>query len=326
MSQSLSSKVPVPDQSGAAPGPALGELFRSLTGLRDNPLLFIQESIQRYGDFVHFRIGGLNGFLLNKPDAIQQVLQDNNRSYSKDTFQYTALAGVTGKGLLTSDGDSWLRHRRLMQPSFHRQRIAGFGPQMVESTAAMLQAWEAPAKSGQVVDIDQAMMRLALEILGKALLGVDLSRDAPALTAAVITVLDAIVGQVKSPPGVPAFIPTPANRRFKAAMRTLDQAVYAIIAAHQRDEFKGSGDLLATMIQAREENGGPALDAQALRDEVITLLIAGHEKPKSCSYYSPIVFNRGTPRCADHSRRPERAGHLVGCVCRDGNLRGLFCS
>jgi cytochrome P450 len=277
MNQPSAAPSPASGASGKAPGPALSEFVRSLPGLRENPLQFVQDAADRYGDIVHYRLGGLNGFLLNRPEAIQHVLQDNNRNYSKETFQYAALARVTGQGLLTSDGNAWLSHRRLMQPAFHRQRLAGFGPLMVETTHSLLQAWEEPAAQGQVVDVDQAMMRLALEILGKALLGVDLSRQAPALTGAVLAVLDHIVGQVKSPPGIPAFIPTPANRQFRSAMRILERAVYEIIAAHQGGEMKDADDLLSNLIRAREDGGKSALDSRALRDEVITLLIAGHE-------------------------------------------------
>lgn len=275
-----------------APGPALGVFLRSLPGLRTNPLKFIQDAANQYGDVVQFRVGGLNGFLLNHPAAIQHVLQDNNRNYSKDTIQYNALAVVTGNGLLTSDGDLWLHHRRLMQPAFHRQRIYSFGPLMTEAAARMLPGWQAAADLGQSVDIDQAMMRLALEILGKALMGVDLSSAAPALTAAVITVLDHVVGQVKSPPAVPNFIPTHANRRFRAAMHTLDQAVFEIIAAHQQKSPSGPDDLLSLMLQAGGGGSLPAMDARQLRDEVITILIAGHETVASALTWTCYLLSQ----------------------------------
>jgi cytochrome P450 len=157
---------------------------------------------------------------------------------------------------------------------------------MTEAAAKMLLDWQAAADAGRPVDIDQAMMRLALEILGKALMGVDLSRGAPALTAAVITVLDHIVGQVKSPPAVPNFIPTPANRRFRAALRTLDQAVFDIIAAHQRKGASGPEDLLSMMLQAGEMN------ARQLRDEVITILIAGHETVASALTWACYLLSQ----------------------------------
>jgi cytochrome P450 len=257
----------------AAPGPDLGTLLRSLPGLRANPLQFLQDAANRYGDVTRFQIGGLGAFLVNHPEAIQRVLQDNARNYSKDTFQYNSLATVTGRGLLTSDGEFWLRQRRLVQPAFHRQRIAGFGPLITSAAGRLVQSWEISGMGW--VDVDQAMMRLALEILGKALLGVDLSGEAPALTAAVLTVLDHVVGQVKSPPGAPGFIPTSQNRRFRAAMHTLDQAVADIVENHRRSGSP-QGDLLSLLMQAGE-GGNSAMDSRQLRDELVTILIAGHE-------------------------------------------------
>jgi cytochrome P450 len=250
--------------------------LRSLQSLRENPLTFLQNSAEKYGDIVQFRLGGLHAFLLNKPEYIQHVLQTNNHNYSKDTLQYNALAAITGRGLLTSDGELWLRQRRRMQPAFHRERTLSFGPLMVDAAVNMLEGWEAAAASGQVVDLDQELMRLTLEILGKALLGVDLSREAPTLTAAVTIALDHIVNQLKSPRLLPGFIPTRANRQFQQAIRTLNQAVQEIIDKHVPGATETS-DLLSLLITAGEKADGPGMDARQLRDEVITILIAGHE-------------------------------------------------
>ncbi len=276
----------------AAQGPGLAKLLSSLLELRADPLKFIQDSVGRYGDIVHFKIGGINGYLINHPRYIQQVLQEKNQKYSKDTIQYRALSAVTGKGLLTSDGEEWLQHRRLIQPTFHRQRIDAFGPMMTEAVEKMLFGWEEKAHSGQTVDVDQAMMNLALEILGKAMLGIDLSEDAPELTDAVLTVLDHIVGQVKSPPGIPAFIPTPANRRFRAAMRTLDRVVTEIVQNHLEKQESAPGDLLSRLIQAGEEGAHPILSARQLRDEVINFLIAGHETVASALTWACFLLSQ----------------------------------
>ncbi len=276
----------------AAPGPGLTSLLGSLPDLRANPLQFIQDAVDRYGDIVHFQLGGRHAFLINHPSFIQQVLQVKSHCYSKDTIQYRALSAVTGNGLLTSDGEEWLQHRRLMQPAFHRQRIESFGPLMTEAAGKMLPGWGEKAISGQPVDIDQAMMSLALEILGKALLGIDLSREAPNLTAAVLTVLDHIVMQVKSPPGIPTFIPTPANRRFKAAMQTLEQAVSEIIQIRQRSNEPTQRDLLSHMIQAGNGDADPAMSNRQLRDEVITFLIAGHETVASALTWACYLLSQ----------------------------------
>jgi len=278
-----------------APGPGLGALLRSLPDLRRDPLAFIQQAVDAYGDIVQFRLGWLNAFLINSPEGIRRVLQDNHHSYSKNTIQYNALAAVTGKGLLTSDGEPWLVHRRLMQPAFSRPRVQGFGPLMIAATRHLLREWEAAAASGQPVDVDQDMMRLALEILGQALLGVDLRRDAPGLTAAVVTVLDHIVEGVKSPLRAPAFFPTAANRRFRSALKTLDLAVGEIIAAHQGERNPSQDDLLSLMIRAGVGGEHPAMDARQLRDEMITILIAGHETVASALTWACYLLSQNPP-------------------------------
>jgi cytochrome P450 len=262
--------------SNPAPGPGLLELLRSLTELRDNPLTFLQQAAATYGELVHFKLGPWNAFVLTRPEDIQHVLQENNRNYTKDTIQYNALADVTGRGLLTSDGEPWLRQRRRMQPAFHRQRVQGFGPLMLEAAAGKAADWEAAAQSGALIDVDREMMELALEILGKALLGVDLRTEAPALTSAVLVALDHIVNGIKSPNILPGFLPTPSRRAFQRALRTLDGAVQEILQARRKaGPSHASGDLLDMMLHATDD--GAAMTDQQLRDELITILIAGHE-------------------------------------------------
>ena len=263
---------------GRGPGPTPLELFRSLAGLREDPLRFLDQAVERYGELVHYRLGPLNAFLLSRAEDIQRVLLDNQRNYTRDTFQYNALAEVTGRGLLTNDGEDWLRQRRRIQPAFHRQRIAGFGELMADAAARTADTWQRAAENGEMVDVDREMMKLTLEILGKALMGVDLSREAPALTGAVLTALDHTVGKLKSPSPLPGWLPTPSNRRFRAAMRRLDGAVEEIIQAHRqatRSTEGAGGDLLDALLGM---GGGetPLTDRQ-VRDELITILIAGHE-------------------------------------------------
>ncbi len=276
--------------TASAPGPGQLELLRSLTGLRDNPLAFLQDAAARYGDLVHFRLGRWDAFVLSRPEDIQHVLQDNHRNYTKDTLQYNGLAAVTGRGLLTSDGDIWLRQRRRMQPAFHRQRIHAFGPLMAQAAVSKAAAWQPAASSGALLDIDQEMMELALEILGKALLGVDLRTEAPALTSAVLTALDHVVNGLKSPDVLPNFIPTPRKRRFRQALARLDAAVQEIIQAHRRPDYQPGpvGDLLDTMLRALE--GDTPMTDQQLRDELITILIAGHETVASALTWAAYLL------------------------------------
>jgi cytochrome P450 len=207
---------------------------------------------------------------------VKHVLQDQNRRYSKNTVQYNALSTITGRGLLTSDGTFWLRQRRLAQPAFARPRLMALDQIIVPATRAMLERWETAAKAGQILDIDGEMMRLTLEIVGKALFSIDLSRDAARLTGAVLTALDHIIYRARYMIVPPDFVPTPRNLRFKRALRTLDEAVYALIAERRRMGQPGE-DLLGMLLQARDEETGQPMSDLHVRDEVLTMLIAGHE-------------------------------------------------
>lgn len=252
----------------------LGSLLPSLTLLRDDTLGFLKKIVDQYGDFIQFKAGPINAYIISHPDLIQHVLQDNNRNYTKDTFQYNGLSKVTGRGLLTSDGDLWFKQRRRMQPAFHRQRINAFGQLMVDATQRRVNGWQV----GETIDIDREMMELALEILGKALLGVDLRTEAPALTSAVLVALDHVVHSFKSPDILPGFIKTERRKKFKEAMITLDAAVQEIIDYH-RKEHQGNVDaqsLLDVMLYSMDDEGNTMSDQQ-VRDELITILIAGHE-------------------------------------------------
>jgi cytochrome P450 len=272
--------------SRTPPGPSGRDLLNDLRDLQNNPLSVLLKSTQKYGDFVRLAIGPRNIYLINHPEYIQHVLQSNNRNYTKDTFQYNMLRTVTGNGLLTSDGPFWLRQRRLVQPAFHRQKILEFGGIITGATQKMLQNWKHSASPNAHIDIDAEMMRLTLEIIGKALFSVDLSGEASEITQAVLTALDHIIYRSRHPFSPPLSIPTQRNRRFKTAVRRLDQAVYTII---QQRRSKGLQDpqsaktsdarvdLLSMLLQARDEETGEAMDDRQLRDEVITLIIAGHE-------------------------------------------------
>ena len=129
------------------PGPGKSPPFDELATLRDGPHAFLLKIARAYGPILRYPVGppigpGLQFYLVSDPEGVKHVLQDNHRNYSKDTFQYNLLSTITGHGLLTSDGDFWLRQRRLAQPAFHRQRIAGFGPLMTGYVAAMLTRWD----------------------------------------------------------------------------------------------------------------------------------------------------------------------------------------
>jgi cytochrome P450 len=258
-----------------APGPTGSQLLRQIKTIQRNPLDFLLDSALTYGGVVQFPIGPVPVYAVSDPEAVKHVLQDNHRNYTKDTLQFNTLSLVTGDGLLTSDGDFWLRQRRMMQPAFHRQRIHSFGQAMTAAAERMLARWDA-LPQGTVLDVDAEMMKMTLEIVGHTLFSADLSAKASSLVQAVLIALDYIVYRAQTPLALPLAVPTPRNRAFTHAVRMLDDAVAHLIAERRAHPNEAEDDLLDMLLQARTEDEEPMSDRQ-LRDEIITLIIAGHE-------------------------------------------------
>lgn len=244
--------------------------------MQKRPLAFLMSLSQRYDKLAYFKAGSLPVFAVHHPDGVKLVLQERARSYSKDTIQYRALATITGRGLLTSDGDHWHTQRRLAQPAFSKARIDALHSIVVPAVEGMLTRWDRACQTSAPVDVDAEMMKVALEIVGRALFGVDLSHDAPRLGRAVLTVLDHIVYRARNVIVPPAFVPTPGNLRFRFALRTLDEAVREFVDKRRRSGELGN-DLLGMLLRARDEHSGASMTDTAVRDEVLTALIAGHE-------------------------------------------------
>jgi cytochrome P450 len=239
--------------------------------IQRDPLAFLLRNAAEHGDFIHYPLGLWDVIQVTHPAIIKHILQDNNRNYTKNTIQYNTLAQVTGRGLLTSDGDLWLRQRRLMQPAFHRQRLLAYEDIIVHTTSDMLDRWS----PGETLDVDAAMMQVALEIVGKTLFGLDLRHEAAELTEGVLEMLEYVVYRASTPVAPPLSLPTGRNRRYKGAMAKLEGVVYRTIA-QRRAESTDRGDVLSILLAARDENGAPMSDTQ-IRDEMTTLIVAGHE-------------------------------------------------
>lgn len=257
-----------------APGPDLSTLLRELPTLRDDPLGFFVGLERTYGPLARLPFGPRrSAFLISDPAGVQHVLQDQARRYTKRTFQYTTLSLVTGQGLLTSDGATWLQQRRLMQPAFHRERLTDFAAHMRAAAERLARRWAAQP-AGTPVDVDAAMLALSLEIVGATLFSADLQSEAPGLVASVITALDHVIARSRDPFMPPLWVPTPPNRAFRAAVAVLDTAVARLV--DERRAGKPQTDLLQMLLDARDDAGRPMPERQ-LRDELVTLIVAGHE-------------------------------------------------
>jgi len=229
---------------------------------------------EQWGEVVRIGLPGMSRYIVNHPDDVQHVLHDNYRNYTKDCFEYAMLRLVIGRGLVTSDGDLWRRQRRLAAPAFTPKRVAAFAGSMTQACSAMIERWAPIADSPEPIEVGSEMMDVTLRIVGDALFGFDTSGESSQVGPAFGTAMEIMMG--RSPLSFPLWVPTRKNRRFNAAMATLRGLVELIIDERRR-EPGDRGDLLSGLMQARDEETGEAMDAELLRDEVLTLLLAGHE-------------------------------------------------
>jgi cytochrome P450 len=254
------------------PGPRGNWLFGSLGEFRRDMLGFYTHCATTYGDIVPYRLGFNRLCLVNHPDHVEHVLTTDSKNYAKRTYVLNLLLPVLGNGLLTSEGDFWLRQRRLIQPAFHKQRLAGFGEVMVQYALRLADQW----RDGEPRDLHHDMMRLALEIVGKTLFDADVTHDARDVGDALEVVMDQFIRRWESFLPLPPSWPTPANLRFKRTMQKLDAIIYRMIA-QRRATGEQHNDLMSLLLQARDEDDGTGMTDVQLRDEAMTLFLAGHE-------------------------------------------------
>jgi cytochrome P450 len=249
-------------------------MLRAFGAIRRDPLAFLDRVRAEHGDVVQFPIPVPPTYLVNDPAAVRRVLQGNHQAYGKRTRQYTSLSLVTGEGLLTADTEVWRERRRLVQPAFHHSTIEAVGGQVARAAGALAGRWSA-LPPGSVVDVDAAMMVATLEVVGAALFGADLTADADVLTAATVSALDLVVARARAPWTPPLAVPTPGNLAMRAALRRLDGAVDRMVADRRRQGGPERSGRPADMLDLLLAGG--VLDDRAVRDEVVTFVVAGHE-------------------------------------------------
>ncbi len=239
----------------------------------NDALGFLARAARTHGDICCFKVGPWRAYLLNHPDLIQEVLSVQPQNFQKEpALQITRT--ILGEGLLTSEGNLHKRQRRLIQPAFHRQRVASYAEIMVEKAQGLTREW----KDGQTLDINEEMMHIALAIVGKALCGVNLEEEAAEIDQALGTAMRAFKDWMYRP--FPTFwpkLPLPKTLKVRKARRQLDQTVFRIIEQH-RQRGTDNGDLLSMMLFSEESSeGGTRMTDAQVRDEAMTLLLAGHE-------------------------------------------------
>ncbi len=263
----LSDAVVTPTER--VPGPGGPEMLANIALMRSAPPEFLAQCAERYGAVVRFPIPRSEVFLVSDPADVRRVLQGNHTAYGKRTIQYDTLALVTGSGLLASDGDLWRRMRRTLSPAFHHELVTG----MSGAITRVASRWVEKTRASGVreIDLDAAMLELSLQIVGTTLMGGSIGR-ARSVVDAVMDALHVVVRRAQQPVPIPEAWSTPGKRRFASALAVLDAAVDALIAQRR---LKPSGDDALSMLIAAMDQG--AASPSEVRDEVVTLIVAGHE-------------------------------------------------
>jgi cytochrome P450 len=294
------------------PGPTSWDMARAFRSIRADPLTFLGEVSQRYGDTVSFPVPGAPALLLNDPADVRHVLQTSARSWGKDTVQYAALARVTGPGLLASAEPSWIEHRRLAAPAFHHQRLEAVGDEVAAAARTAISArlggpHANAVADGAVVDVAALTHTIGLDAVGRALFSTDLSDHAHDLLAATSEAADLVVRLGRSILPRAEWTPTRTNLRLRAARRRLDAGAAAIIAERRARNSRPGGtphhgdDLLGLLLDSGMDDG-------EIRDELVTMVIAGHETVAAALAWTLMLLAEHT--AAQERVRSELDSHL----------------
>ncbi|MCC6454869.1 MAG: cytochrome P450 [Caldilineaceae bacterium] len=263
----------------SVPGPTELPWLGSIRRIIDNPPQFFVELAQEYGDLARFTLFGQTIVLVSNPALIREVLVERVDEFPKSPRDIALLSPYLGQGLLTNNGSSHRQRRKLVQPAFHHKRIQAYGETMVAYTQELLATWH----DGDVRNISEEMMRLTLYIVAKSLFYEDpaqMARIADTIGHAVRELQDVVDEDFESPWNPPLWLPTPGTRRRRALQNSLHTTIEGIIAnrlAGAKDgKVEDRGDLLSMLLLSKDEDG-KGLSQAEVRDEVITILLAGHE-------------------------------------------------
>lgn len=251
------------------PGPRGKPFIGMIPEMMGDMLGMFMDMTREYGGVVQFKLFGKPYLLVTNPDYVKHILQDNYRNYIRGRSVETGRV-LLGDGLPLTDGDFWLRERRLMQPAFHRQRLFGLVEKMTEAIAARLDGW----KTVNEVEIESEMSQLTLTIIIQAMFSARASGRIQDLAEAFKTASKFMLWRSQQMWAPPLWIPVPKNAAYNKALKTLNDIVYPLIEEARKNP---ANDLLDMLLEARDEQTGEGMTDRQVRDEVVTIFFAGHE-------------------------------------------------
>jgi len=286
----ISSEVALPRSGVRVPGPKGYPVVGALPKVLKDPLQFLSRMVREYGDVVHLGgVGAQQFYLITHPRDIEHVWKTHSKNYVRGS-NFQMLKPLGGNGLFLSEGEPWRNQRRLLQPAFHVPRLMGMVGTINASIAAMLDRWRQGIVPGQPFDLEHEMMDLLIEISVKTLFGTEVAGDAATVHKGIITAFSILHRKVLSAVPFPWWVPFPSHVRFLRAVASLDEVVYRIIRERRQSGVEGD-DVLSTLLSVRDEDGNPMPDRQ-IRDEVVTMLVAGHESTGTSLTWTLYLLSR----------------------------------
>jgi cytochrome P450 len=278
-------------------GPRNLPVVGNLPAFRAKPIQFLMKVARQYGDLPYFRLGPYPVYLVNHPDLVREVFVTQQANFTKSRALQRARI-LLGEGLLTSEGQSHMRQRRLMQPAFHRDRLAAYAAVMTEYAVRWRGRWQ----PGSTVDVSDEMMRLTLAIVGKTLFSAEVESEASEIGQALTIVLRMFRMLMMPFSEYLEKLPLPSMRRFEKARARLDATIYGLIH-ERRKSGQDTGDLLSMLLLAQdEENDGSGMTDLQIRDEALTLFLAGHETTANALTWTWYLLSQN-PECEEQLHR-----------------------
>lgn len=291
INQPISSRPAKPTPTTLPPMTGGWPLIGALPALIRQQIDFLPAAHARYGEIYTLNLGLTQAVVLNHPDHAQHVFRDHARNYRKGGKFWEIIREMLGDGLVVSEGDFWLRQRRMLQPQFHRQRLTALTSLMSEAIAESLQSWP---QSGQTLDLGKALADMTMNVITRTMFGGTLERSeveqvSDALTYAINYTMPAMLTR-----NLPAWLFAARERRFRASIAQIDAVVYQVIERSRQAIAQGdyADNLISMMLTLVDEETGEAMTDQQLRDEAITIFLAGYETTAvALTWALPLILN-----------------------------------
>lgn len=273
-----------------APGPKMVPVLGLIRAARRDPLEFFTRMAREHGSVVRFEAGLQPLHLLSSADHIAHVLVQNHTNYVKSAY-YDKVRPIFGAGMFVVNGEDWKRKREFAQPAFKRHKFDSLAEAMADCTADMLDRWEGARNTGMPLDVAAEMMQLSLRIVFRAFFGTDFQGRMNNVTEALTVIMQEGEKRIWALASAPNWLPTARNRRLREALRVFDECIYDLIEQRRREGATGD-DLLSMLVAMNMDSGEAAISDREMRDDLMTLIIAGHETTAMAVSWSWYLLSR----------------------------------